>query len=109
MGAAVEHDGRVVGDVFLRASKHDSDALELGYHFESTSWCKGFATEACRAVIGTVPNCRVQAPIMAHNNRSRRVATKLGFSIIGEVMRGDRLHDLWECPAAPVTLSDLAK
>ena len=93
---AVEHEGAVLGDVFVRPSKHDSDALELGYHFVSTEWGKGFATEACRAVLATLRRQRVQATIVPGNARSRRVATKLGMTIVGQVTEAGLLHDLWE-------------
>lgn len=93
---AVEHEGVVVGDVFVRPSKHDADALELGYHFVSLQWGKGYATEACRAVLATVAGQRVQAAIVPENIRSRRVATKLGMIVVGQVMEAGLLHDLWE-------------
>jgi RimJ/RimL family protein N-acetyltransferase len=93
---AVEHDGVIVGDVFVRPSKHDADALELGYHFASTEWGKGFATEACRAVLAPINGRRVQAAIVPENHRSRRVAIKLGMTIVGQVIEADLLHDLWE-------------
>jgi ribosomal-protein-alanine N-acetyltransferase len=94
---AVERDGLIIGDIYLRPSRHDSDALELGYHFHSSAWGCGFATEACRAVLQTANGQRVQAPIVPDNQRSRRVATKLGMTIIRQVERGGRHHDLWEC------------
>jgi [ribosomal protein S5]-alanine N-acetyltransferase len=93
---AVEHEGSVIGDVFVRPSKQDSGALELGYHFLSSEWGRGFATEACRGVLSTVRGQRVQAPIVRDNARSRRVATKLGMAIVGQVMEAGLLHDLWE-------------
>jgi RimJ/RimL family protein N-acetyltransferase len=93
---AVEHDGVVVGDVYIRPSKHDADALELGYHFVSSEWGKGYATEACQAVLVMIKGQRVQAAIVPENNRSRRVATKLGMTIVGQVMEAGLLHDLWE-------------
>ena len=93
---AVAHEGFVIGDVFIRASKHDAEALELGYHFISSEWGKGFATEACRAVLATVSAQRVQAPIVPANFRSRRVATKLGMAVVGQVVEAGLLHDLWE-------------
>ena len=92
---AVEHDG-VVGDVFVRPSKHRADALELGYHFVSTEWGKGYATEACQAVLATLKGRRVQAAIVPDNHRSRRVATKLGMTVVGQVTEAGLLHDLWE-------------
>ena len=91
---AVEHNGVIVADVFIRVSKHDSAALELGYHFVSTEWGKGFATEVCRAVMATLRGQRVQAAIVPENIRSRRVATKLGMAIVGQVIEASLLHDL---------------
>jgi RimJ/RimL family protein N-acetyltransferase len=96
-----------VGDVFLRAlDAHDraaltsfapdDDVLELGYHFHSASWGHGYATEATRLVLETASNARVWAYIVPDNLRSRRVAAKLGFTIIGSVDRHELRHDLWE-------------
>jgi RimJ/RimL family protein N-acetyltransferase len=93
---AVMLDDQLIGDVFLRPSRHDADALELGYHFLPSNWGRGYATEACSAVMGTATSKRVQAPIVPENHRSRRVATKVGMTIIGQVERGGLLHDLWE-------------
>jgi RimJ/RimL family protein N-acetyltransferase len=77
-------------------AKYDSDALELGYHFVSTEWEKGYAIEACRAVLATISRRRVQAAIVPENTRSRRVATKLGMAIARQVTEAGLLHDLWE-------------
>jgi RimJ/RimL family protein N-acetyltransferase len=85
-----------VGDVFVSPSKHDLDAVALGYHFVSSEWGKGFATEACHAVLATINGQRVQAWIVPDNARSRRVATKLGMIIVGQVIEARLLHDLWE-------------
>jgi RimJ/RimL family protein N-acetyltransferase len=93
---AVVHEGIVIGDVFIRPSKHDVEALELGYHFVSSEWGKGLATEACQGVLARLSGQRVQAPIVPANSRSRRVATKLGMAVVGQVMEAGLLHDLWE-------------
>lgn len=70
--------------------------LNSAIHFVSSEWGKGFATEACQAVLATVSAQRVQAPIVPANSRSRRVATKLGMAVVGQVMEAGLLHDLWE-------------
>jgi hypothetical protein len=44
---------------------------------------------------GPVKRQRVEAAIVP-NHRSRRVATKLGMTIVGQVIAADLLHDLWE-------------
>jgi RimJ/RimL family protein N-acetyltransferase len=99
--------GEVVGDVFLRPidpevrrglSRLDpgGEVLELGYHFHSSAWGRGYATEAVRAVLADHPGASVWAYIVRDNARSRRVALKLGLRIVGEIDRHGRLHDLWE-------------
>ncbi len=92
---AVEHEGEVVGNVFLRASPRRPEVLELGYHFRSAYWGKGFATEAALALLETAKGKVVEAPVVPENVRSRRVMRKLGFSVAGQIMQADRLHDLW--------------
>jgi RimJ/RimL family protein N-acetyltransferase len=92
---AVEHEGRIVGNVFLRASPRTGGVLELGYHFESDSWGRGFATEAAKALLATAGRNPVEAPVVPENARSRRVMEKLGFRISGQLTHAGRLHDLW--------------
>ena len=91
----VEREGEIIGDVFLRPSPHHEGMLELGYHFVSSSWGQGYATEAVRAVLTTRDGKPVEATIVPDNERSRSVARKLGFVIVGQLMHEDRLHDLW--------------
>lgn len=92
---AVERDGEIVGNVFLRQSRDHVGALELGYHFRSTCWGQGFATEAARAVLATASGKTVEAPVVPENARSQHVLRKLGFAIAGQLMHAGRLHDLW--------------
>ena len=92
---AVECEGEIIGDVFLRPSPRTEGVLELGYHFVSMSWGHGYATEAVRAVLPTRNGKPVEATIVPENERSRSVARKLGFTIAGQVMHSGRLHDLW--------------
>src|SRR3954470_18879082 len=74
---AVEHEGKIVGNVFLRPSRSDGLTLELGYHIRSDSWGKGFATESARAVMAMSNGNRVEAPIVPENMKSQRVIRKL--------------------------------
>jgi len=92
---AVEREGEIIGDVFLRPSQYHEGVLELGYHFVSTSWGHGYATEAVRAVLSTRAGKPVEATIVPENERSRSVARKLGFTTNRQIMHSGRLHDLW--------------
>ncbi len=94
---AVRRGGEFLGNVFLRQSPRRAGVLELGYHFLSTTWGHGYATEASRAVLQT--DRLVEAPVVPENARSQRVMKKLGFSLVGQLMHWERLHDLWERPA----------
>ena len=94
---AVRRDGDLLGNVFLRPSPRREGVLELGYHFLSTTWGHGYATEAARAVLQ--PDRLIEAPVVPENARSQRVMKTLGFSIAGQLMHWERLHDLWERPA----------
>lgn len=95
---AVRREGEFLGNVFLRQSPRRAGVLELGYHFCSTTWGHGYATEASRAVLRT--DRLIEAPVVPENTRSQRVMKKLGFSIVGQLMHFERLHDLWERPAS---------
>jgi RimJ/RimL family protein N-acetyltransferase len=92
---AVEHENDIVGNVFLRTSPRDSQRLELGYHIRSKYWGRGVATEAARALLATANGKVVEAPVVPDNGRSQSVMRKLGFTISGQVMLADRVHDLW--------------
>jgi len=92
---AVEHEGQVVGNVFLRPSGFHPEALELGYHFRSAFWGRGFATEAARAVLATARGTPIDALVDPGNVRSQRVVRKLGFTVAGQLIHAERVHDLW--------------
>jgi [ribosomal protein S5]-alanine N-acetyltransferase len=91
----------VIGNVFLRPSPRRPQVLELGYHFRSTWWGNGYAPEAARAVLATAPAVLVEAPVVADNERSRQVVTKLGFRVAAQIVHAGRPHDLWERAPRP--------
>ncbi len=97
---AVHLDAEIIGNVFLRTSPRDENALELGYHFLPSAWGKGYATEAARALLETAPDRMIEAPVVPENARSQAVMRKLGFSIARQIMHADRVHDLWLKAAA---------
>jgi RimJ/RimL family protein N-acetyltransferase len=75
-------DGEVVGVAILRPLE-DGEEIEIGWHLDPDTWGSGFATESARAVLthafGTVGLEQVVAVIDPRNDRSRRVAERLGM------------------------------
>jgi RimJ/RimL family protein N-acetyltransferase len=88
--------GAVIGQCGLRpASSMDEDAgseIDLGYHFASGSWGKGYATEAAVAVLahglGSIGLDSIMAVAVPENVGSWRVMEKAG-------MRYERLADFY--------------
>jgi ribosomal-protein-alanine N-acetyltransferase len=70
------------------------DEPELAFEFLRSSWNRGFATEASRAVLELARRSRyrhVASTVRAWNGASLRVLEKLGFVRTGEVER-DAVH-----------------
>lgn len=71
-------------------------SASLGYVLAEDAWGKGFATEACRALLGwgydTLDLNRVQAEVDTRNPPSARVLEKLGFTREG-TLREDCVVD----------------
>jgi RimJ/RimL family protein N-acetyltransferase len=88
----VELDGAMIGTVELnrRAAEHrsevrpDAGEAELGYLFLPQAWGRGYAAEACAAALGwfaeAVPGEPVVLTTQTANDRSMRLAAKLGFT-----------------------------
>jgi RimJ/RimL family protein N-acetyltransferase len=86
----VELDGAMIGTVELnrRHGEHANDVhpdtAELGYLFLPHVWGRGYAAEACAAVLGWYADARPGEPVVLRtqtaNTRSIRLAAKLGFT-----------------------------
>lgn len=77
---------RLVGACGI-ASSEGADP-ELGFWIARSEWGKGYATEACRAVLrlaGTLGHRRIVAHQFSDHPASDRVLRKLGFSPNGEI------------------------
>lgn len=74
-------------------------SVEVGYLLQRSAWGMGYASEAARAtrdwVFARLGTPRVVSLIRPENGRSRRVAMRNGFRVIGEVMHAGLLHDVW--------------
>lgn len=102
---AVTLDGTWIGDCGLVLRQVDAEeVLELGYHFSRAAWGHGYATEAAAACVAlardTVPELPVVAFIRSANATSRRVATRLGFTVRGATLHAGVVHERWEAPPA---------
>ena len=85
----VELDGAMIGTVTLdrRDSERpgpDRSEVALGYLFLPDAWGHGYATEACTAALdwfaGALPGELVVLYTQPANERSMRVAARLGFT-----------------------------
>ncbi|MFG2692733.1 GNAT family N-acetyltransferase [Kitasatospora sp. NPDC048407] len=89
---AVELDGTAIGLVTL--DRRDADRpghvrpeggeAELSYLFLPQAWGRGYAAEACTAVLGWFDGALPGEPVVlctqSANDRAMRLATKLGFA-----------------------------
>jgi RimJ/RimL family protein N-acetyltransferase len=98
MWALVEREtGEVVGDVGLQWEELDGERVaDLGCRLRRRSWGRGYATEACRAVLDAVgrdaPGLRVVAMTAVANGRARRALARLGGRPVSELERyGERM------------------
>jgi RimJ/RimL family protein N-acetyltransferase len=88
---AVEHAGGLIGRITVQRRdrswphhvRDQGDEVEIGYEFLPTSWGKGFAAEATRAVLAWIDAAMPGEPVVlttqVANERSLRLAQKLGF------------------------------
>jgi RimJ/RimL family protein N-acetyltransferase len=75
---------RLVGACGL--GRRPSGAVEMGYWIARASWGRGFATEACGALIGiarALGLATLEASHFIDNPASARVLEKLGFESVG--------------------------
>ncbi|MFJ9392658.1 GNAT family N-acetyltransferase [Nocardioides sp. NPDC101246] len=80
---AVEHEGRLIGDVVLFWHSKEQRSGEIGYAFNPEFSGRGFATETARALLGLAFDGlglhRVTARVDERNTASARVVERLGM------------------------------
>ncbi len=91
--------GEIVGNVMLRPAPYAPGEVDVGWTFVRSRWGAGFATEAARAAIARgfalAPHPRVLAAIVPANERSIRVAARLGMRRAGAALHAGMEHDLY--------------
>ena len=106
-------DGAMIGQITLsRATGHGPPAAageaELGYLFLPQAWRFGYAAEACTAALGWFAGALPGEPVVLFtqtaNDRSMRLAAKLGFTEAEryEAYGAEQWSGMW----SPVTPSD---
>lgn len=82
----ITRDDRLIGEIGV---EKEAEAFTLGYWLAQDYWGQGYATEAARAFLEYLPSLGVDALTLNYhhlNQRSARIAAKLGFAITGARM-----------------------
>jgi [ribosomal protein S5]-alanine N-acetyltransferase len=86
----LKESGELIGDCGLE-NMEDQAAAELGYDFRSEFWNQGYATEAASAVrdcaFDVLKLPRLISLIRVGNLSSKRVAEKVGMTLVDEITR----------------------
>ena len=99
LGVELAATGALIGDVvlFLRSQEHSGG--ELGYVFAPEAGGRGYATEACAAVLalafGPFGWHRVIARLDARNEDSARLAARLGMRREGHLLSNEWFKGEW--------------
>ena len=98
-GTESDEAGRLVGDVVLFWRSREHGGAELGYVFAPDAGGFGYATEACTAVLGLAFDQlalhRVVARLDARNDRSARLAERLGMRREAHLISNELLKGEW--------------
>jgi RimJ/RimL family protein N-acetyltransferase len=114
----IDLDGAMIGIITLDRRdaerlgrvRPDGGEVELGYLFLPQAWGHGYAAEACAAALdwfgGALPGEPVVLTTQTANNRSMRLAAKLGFTEVErfEAHGAEQWFGVW--PSWFVLLSD---
>jgi RimJ/RimL family protein N-acetyltransferase len=87
-------DGRFLGATGLPNFDWNQRVFEVGYWLRTSAWGRGYAGEAvqllARLVFEELSGVRLELRCDARNDRSRRVAERLGFSLEGRLRNETR-------------------
>lgn len=91
---AVEHEGRVIGDVVIKAGQLADRQSEIGWAFNPDYHGRGLATEAARELLALafddLAMHRAWAQLDPRNVASARLCERLGMRLEGQFR-----HDIW--------------
>ncbi|MCF2526952.1 GNAT family N-acetyltransferase [Yinghuangia soli] len=87
-------------------ARHEGPEVELGYMLLPQAWGHGYTAEACAAVLDWCAQALPGAPVVlttqTANERSMRLAAKLGFAEVRryEEWGAEQWFGVWSAPAA---------
>ena len=110
----VDLDGAMIGTITLERRdaervghvRRDAGEAELGYMFLPEAWGHGYAAEACAAALdwfaGALPGEPVVLCTQTANDRSMRLAAKLGFTEVArfEEYDAEQWFGVWSSVAS---------
>jgi ribosomal-protein-alanine N-acetyltransferase len=96
----LKSSGMLIGDCGLERMEVEGEpVVELGYDFRSDYWHQGYATEAAIAVrdfaFKELEFSKIVSLIRVGNDPSRRVAERVGMTLINEITRSGNIK-YWE-------------
>ncbi len=108
----IELDGVMIGIIELNRRdaerrSHARPEAELGYLLLPEAWGRGYAAEACAAVLGWFGDALPGEPVLlctqTANDRAMRLAAKLGFTEVQryEAWGAEQWMGLWS-PVTPL-------
>jgi ribosomal-protein-serine acetyltransferase len=91
--SAIVENGSIVGAVGVTAAQPEKEQAEIGYYLAANACGRGLATRACAALLDhlfrELKLHRVGLRLAAGNERSMRLAGRLGFVCEGLLREGD--------------------
>lgn len=101
MNVVIEHDGSVVGDVYVQIGDELAGAAvaSIGYTLATAHHGRGFASEAAAAMVDALFACtpvhRIAATLDPENQPSMRLLEQLGFRFEGLTRRSEPIRGAW--------------
>jgi RimJ/RimL family protein N-acetyltransferase len=99
LGVRVRDTGRLVGDVVLFFRSEEHARGEIGYAFHPDAGGRGYASEACAAMLDLAFDGlglhRVVARLDSRNDASARLAARLGMRREAHFVRSERIKGEW--------------
>lgn len=110
LGVVLASTGALIGDVVLFFRSSANKTGELGYVFAPDAGGHGYATEACLAMLGLAFDemglHRVTARLDARNDKSARMAARLGMRLEAHYVKNELFKGEWADELVYAMLAD---
>lgn len=89
----------LIGACGIRVNPQDAEQAEVGYCYNRRYWAKGYAREACRAVVDfgftELSLHRIYAMCDSRNAGSAKVLAGAGMRLEGESLQDKKIRGIW--------------